>query len=189
MPRIEIMRLSEIARWPRNPKQHDIPELQGSLVRFGAVDPPLVDEGTGRLVKGHGRLDAMLAAKAAGQAPPKRIALAADGEWLVPVIRGIRFSAASEAEGYVVADNQHGRRAGWIDDLLAQILADQQKAGTLDGLGFDVAEVDAHMRLLDGLAMGPMPTAPDAFPAHDPTTMVTEHRCPKCAYEWSGASK
>lgn len=189
MPRIEIMRLSEIARWPRNPKDHDLPGLQSSLGRWGAVDPPLVDEGTGRLVKGHGRLDAMLSDKAAGKLPPKRIAVASDGEWLVPVIRGIRFESASEAEGYVVADNQQSRRAGWDETLLAQILADQQKAGTLDGLGFDVAEVEAHMRVLDGLSMGPMPTAPDAFPAHDPTTMTTEHKCPKCGYEWSGASK
>lgn len=189
MPRIEIMRLGDIAGWPRNPKAHDIPELQGSLARFGAVDPPLIDEGTGRLVKGHGRIDAMLASKAAGARPPDRVAVAPDGEWLIPVIRGIRFSSASEAEGYVVADNQHTRRSGWIDEMLAQVLADQQKAGTLDGLGFDVAEVDAHMRLLDGLSMGSIPEAPDAFPTHDPSTMQTEHRCPKCGYEWSGASK
>ena len=55
--RIEYLPLSAMVRWPRNPKGHDLGELHGMIARFGYVMPMLIDEGTGRLVAGHGRLD------------------------------------------------------------------------------------------------------------------------------------
>ena len=57
--RVEYLDLEGLVRAPRNPKQHDLGVLQASLDRFGFVAPIILDERTGRLVAGHGRLDAL----------------------------------------------------------------------------------------------------------------------------------
>ena len=72
-PRIEFMDLEAIRRAPRNPKGHDLERIGGSFDRFGFVAPPMLDEATGRLVAGHGRLDALVARKRAGGQPPARV--------------------------------------------------------------------------------------------------------------------
>ena len=126
-PRIELMDLEAIERAPRNPKGHDLERIEGSLERFGLVAPPMLDEGTGRLVAGHGRLDALLARKRAGAPPPRRVRLAPDGRWLVPVIRGLAFGSPEEAELYLLADNKLCEVGGWNDVELGQILRELSK--------------------------------------------------------------
>jgi len=86
--RIEYMPLSKLVRAGRNPKSHDLGALASSFERFGHVAPMVLNEITGRLVAGHGRLDALQAMKAQGRKPPERIRVQ-DGEWLVPVVRGV----------------------------------------------------------------------------------------------------
>lgn len=54
---LDYMPLSKIDRAERNPKQHDEVGIRGSLGRWGVADLPVLDERTGRLVSGHGRLD------------------------------------------------------------------------------------------------------------------------------------
>src|SRR5437867_2323403 len=103
--RIEYMPLSQLERWPRNPKKHADNTINESITRFGFVQPILIDENTKQLVAGHGRLDTLLKLKNEGDTPPERI-LAKDGEWFVPVIRGIGFKSEKEAEAYLVSDNQ-----------------------------------------------------------------------------------
>ena len=58
--RIEYMPLREVRGWDRNPKGHDTAELEESFKRFGFVTPLILDEGTGQLVAGHGRLEALV---------------------------------------------------------------------------------------------------------------------------------
>lgn len=60
--RLEYMRLDAIQRAPRNPKRHDLDAIQRSTDKFGVVEVPALDERTGKLVAGHGRLDAWSAA-------------------------------------------------------------------------------------------------------------------------------
>ena len=59
--------------------------------RFGYVAPMILDERTGRLVAGHCRLESLKRAKSAGKAPPKRVRVE-NGDWLVPVVRGVAFT-------------------------------------------------------------------------------------------------
>lgn len=96
--RIEYLPLSELRAWPRNPKAHNIQAIHDSFQRFGFVSAIIIDEKTGRIVAGHGRLEALLAMAKRGEQPPNRIQVRhADNEWLVPVIRGLSFE--SEREG------------------------------------------------------------------------------------------
>ena len=139
--RIEYSPLSEVLKWPRNPKRHDEPTLDASIERFGFNDPPTLDEGTGHLVEGHGRIESLERRKRSGAEPPGRVVVRKDGEWMVPIVRGVSFETELEAEAYLVAHNRVGIDL-WDDVVLAEVLAAHEDS--LEGLGFssdDVAEI------------------------------------------------
>lgn len=160
--KLEYMSLSALRRARRNPKDHDLGQLGRSMNRWGYTNPVMIDERTGRLVAGHGRLDELQSRKARGEAPPSRIK-EEGGDWFLPVIRGMEFRSDEDAEGYVIADNRHVELGGWNDTGLAEVLADLAAADALEGVGFDEDEVDALLASLnesesDGL------TDPDDVP-------------------------
>lgn len=140
--RIEYMALEELVRWPRNPKLHDWDTLGASIRRFGFVQPLTVDERSGRLVAGHGRLEALQKMAEDGSAPPERVKTDSEGRWLVPVIRGVGFSSEQEAQDYLLVDNRAVERGGWDDKLLAALLQEtQQNVGGLASVGFSEKEL------------------------------------------------
>lgn len=144
MHRIEYIQLEEVLRWPRNPKTHDEAGMDASLERFGFVQPLIIDETTKQLVAGHGRLEALQRRKAAGKSPPSRIVKKGDG-WMVPVVRGITFGDAANAELYLIADNRLTEAGGWNDAALAEMLA-RLGADKLEGTGFEWEDVEALYR-------------------------------------------
>lgn len=161
--RIEHLPLSEIKKAPRNPKDHDLGELHASMDRRGFTSPLLMDEGTGTLVAGHGRLEALVQRKKEGKEPPLRIRVREDGEWLVPVVRGLRFKNAAEAEAYLIADNRLVELGGWDKQALAGILSELSTANVLEGTGYDGEDLDG---LLEQLNQGrPGDEALDEVPA------------------------
>lgn len=139
--------LAEVQRAYRNPKKHDAALIAGSMVRFGVVELPAVDERTGRLVAGHGRLDDWIARKAAGEQPPDGIDIDPDsGDWMVPVTRGWSSRSDADAEAYVVVSNQSTIAGGWDNEPLAQLLADlrDQDPDLLNLTGFDDKFISRH---------------------------------------------
>jgi len=54
--RIEYMPLSQLKKYPGNPKQHDLETLDGSFNRFGYTAPIMIDEKSSIMVSGHGRV-------------------------------------------------------------------------------------------------------------------------------------
>ncbi len=110
--RIVYMPLSALLRAPRNPKSHDIGVIHQSLGRFGYVEPIAINERTGRIVAGHGRLDTLQQKKALGERPPARV-VEKQGEWFVPVLRGVEFASDDEAEALLAGvEPEHHRR--WL---------------------------------------------------------------------------
>lgn len=146
MTRIDHVRLSEIAKWPRNPKDHDLPSIEASIRRFGFIDPLVRDEKTGRLVAGHGRAEALERLKKSNKDRPSRIEIAPDGEWLVPVLSGVSFDSDTDAEAYLIASNRLVETGGYDDVLLRAILADLRDADALAGTGFSESQVDSLLR-------------------------------------------
>jgi DNA modification methylase len=143
---ILYMPLSELSRAPRNPKRHDLPLIDRSFTRFGFIEPIAINETTGRIVAGHGRLDTLERKRDAGEPPPERIKVK-DGEWHVPVLRGIHFENDAAAEAYLLASNQTTIAGGWQDEELAKVLADLAgEDGGLDGIGFDQEYLDDLLR-------------------------------------------
>ncbi len=169
--RIEYVPLAELQRAPRNPKEHDLGAIHQSINRRGFVMPILLDERTGRIVAGHGRLETLIQKKQSGENPPARIQKTPSGDWAVPVIRGIQFKDDLDAEAYLVADNQTTILGGWNVPELTTLLTDLKGADLLEGVGFtaeDLAEFMADIAA-DGSAdpdeeVPPTPTKPVTKP-------------------------
>ena len=58
--RQEYMTLDEMQTAERNPKGHDGPRINGAISRFGFLEQAVLDERTGRMVSGHGRLEQLM---------------------------------------------------------------------------------------------------------------------------------
>jgi hypothetical protein len=151
MLNIEYTKLAALAAWPRNPKDHDLPSIEGSISRFGFVVPIIIDERTGKLVAGHGRVDALTELYELKVDPPKHIEIDDDGDWTVPTIRGVEFNSDTEIEAFLIAANQLTIAGGWDDQKLGEILSDLQEIGpeAFDGLGFDDEEIQAIIDRID----------------------------------------
>jgi hypothetical protein len=165
--RIEYMPLASLKSHPRNPKDHDVPALVASIQRFGFNDAVIIDERTGQLVSGHGRVEALRAMakewdprahEPGSKALPSGILLQA-GEWTVPVQRGYTSKDDTEAEAFIVAANRLVEAGGWDDTNLEAILADLAQANALDGTGFDMSEVERLINQPDVAGGGTDPMA------------------------------
>lgn len=145
------MPLSTVLAAPRNPKQHDEQGIRASIDRFGLADLPVIDERTGRLVSGHGRLNDTAARFEEGQDPPDGVEIGPDGEWLVPVIRGWASRSDSDAEAYLVAANNLTTRGGWDQQGLTELLGElaQVDASLLLVTGFTSDDLDDMLKLLE----------------------------------------
>jgi DNA modification methylase len=151
--RVEYLPLGSLKPAHRNPKRHEIETVFASMERFGYVAPMILNEGTGRLVAGHGRLSSLRKAKKQGKNPPSRIQVV-NGEWLVPVIRGVSFADDREAEAYLLADNQSTILGGWNDEELKTIIESLGAEGVV-GTGFEdlfAIEQDDPTPLIDNAA-------------------------------------
>lgn len=135
--RIEYMPLGKLPAAKRNPKQHDVETIRASIVRLGFNDPVAINERTGRLVEGAGRLKALRSLKRANEPAPERVRVKGK-MWLLPVLRGVDFETDEEAEAYLLAHNQLTIGPGWDDSGVARIIADiEREQGDLVGvLGF-----------------------------------------------------
>jgi hypothetical protein len=175
---VEFMPLSELATWPGNPKAHDEEVIDASLGRFGYVEPIMLDETTKRIVAGHGRRNSLIERKASGEAPPERVELREDGEWLVPIVRGVGFKSEIEAEAYLLTSNQSTIRSGYHDGLLAEMLGRHED---LTGLGWSQDDIDALLKRASDLADAPPIEAPDDFREYDEGEKPG-HDCPQCGF-------
>lgn len=138
--RIEYVPVQDLVAAARNPKRHAEAELDVSVGRFGYTEPVLLDERTGRLIAGHGRISALLRLKKKGQQPPDGVVEQA-GSWLVPVVRGWSSRSDQEADAYLLASNQLTAAGGWDNMELSQMLKELDAAAALDGVGFSETEL------------------------------------------------
>lgn len=133
---VRMMRLGDLVRHPRNPREHDVPAIQASMAEFGYKSMIGLDERTGYIDHGHGRLDALKGLKAAGDPPPEGIVVLDDGEWSVPVEVGWSSRDDKHALGGLLADNVVSDRSKWNDDGLTELRRELGEDG-LRGTGLD----------------------------------------------------
>jgi DNA modification methylase len=150
--RVEYVKLSDVVPADRNPKTHDIGEIQNSLRRAGFGEAPMRDDRTGKLVAGHGRLEALTKMKEAGEPPPSGVRIVGD-EWAMPVQVGWASKNDREAEAYLLASNETTTRGGWDTKELSNVLRDlARESDGLLGTGFSGQAFD---NLMKGLAPTP----------------------------------
>ena len=187
--RVEYVSLDELKAWPTNPKLHDVEELEASMGRFGYTMPIAIDEGTGQMVAGHGRLEALAELRERGEKPPDRVR-ARGKKWMVPVLRGLRFKNADEAEAYLVADNRLVELGGWDSDDLMELLKRHNELAddALRGTGYDAKQLDHMIKVSEHERRRHEP--PEDF---DEFTGEKEdeydYECPRCTYKWKGKAK
>ena len=117
----EYLPLAQLKPTPNNPKDHV--SLATSFSRYGYVEPIILDERTGMIIAGHGRV---LAAR----------------ECEIDPIPCITLAGLTEAQrrAYVLADNRLAEASGWDDGMLRLELADLAAGGFDLGLvGFAAA--------------------------------------------------
>ena len=132
------------SRAPRNAKAHSEEALRVSITRWGFADSPILDERTGRLVAGHGRIEDLQWRNESGSKAPDGIRVTDDGTWEVPVQRGWASESDADAEGFLLGHNRVGERGGWDERVLAESLTDLnlEDPGILFATAFSEADLD-----------------------------------------------
>ena len=143
--RIEYIPIGDLVPAARNPKAHAEESIDKSVGRFGFTEPVMLDERTGRLVAGHGRVASLKRLQDKGGQPPEGVVSTANG-WLVPVVRGWSSRSDREAESYLLASNQLTMAGGWQVGELAKML--QELGAGAEGIGWDNDELS---KLLDSV--------------------------------------
>lgn len=143
---VEYVPLSELRKWPGNPKEHDLGAIAQSMLRFGFRDPIGVNRADNFIEEGHGRLDTLQALKTQHRNPPRFIRVQND-EWFVPVL--YFEDDALTAHGYALAHNRTQELGGGYDQAaLRAALEEQARYGLLPGTGFDSDDLAALNRRL-----------------------------------------
>jgi ParB-like chromosome segregation protein Spo0J len=160
---VERRRVDALIPYANNPKEHpdeQVKKIASSIKNYG-WDQPIVVDGEGEIIKGHGRLQA---AELLGLDE-------------VPVIERDDLTDA-EARASRIADNKTAESA-WLDDELSAELDTISEEFDATALGFDGDELDDMLGDLD---------VPDFEPA---TTEEqgdldgrTEIECPECGHEF-----
>lgn len=175
----EYMDLDEILRAPRNPKSHDAQVIAASMSRFGIVELPAIDERTGRLVAGHGRLNDWEHRRDAGEDPPEGVQVDDAGRWLVPVNRGWASRSDADAEAYLIVSNRSTELGGWDDQQLAEVLADLAEVDLLDFTGY----TDDDLAKLASKQLDDEPSVPA-----DPESIEEHYQCPSCGHRFPASA-
>lgn len=130
---IEYVSLKKLRADPRNPKAHAGEAIEHSVGRFGFVEPIVVDERTGYIASGHGRVETLTRMRVDKKAAPSGVRVTSKGDWLVPVVKGWGSKTDAEAGAALIAFNRTTELGGWVDEALLDLL---QEIDDADGLGF-----------------------------------------------------
>ena len=172
LPRwIDYQPISDVKGAERNPKQHS-PELGSAIDRFGFADGVILDERTGRLVAGHGRLERLKLMQEEGQDAPDGIRVL-KGKWLLPVQRGWSSRSDKEAEAFLVAHNRLTEAGGWDDRALFELL-EQFEGDDLAGLGVDETYLGELQERVDELNEEDLPEGEDTGGGEPPADPVSK---------------
>lgn len=191
-PKLKLVDAEKLVDDPTNARLHSsdqVRHLANLILRFGWTRPIQVDvEGGNVIVVGHGaRAAASLIYSEGGRihaapGPERGGPILPAGK--VPIL-DVSGWTEDERRAVNLADNRSAEMSEWSEERLAQQVASLVSAEFDPSmLGFDPSAVD---EMLAGLANAANagPTPPEQFPEYG-DDIETEHRCPKCGYEWSG---
>jgi ParB-like chromosome segregation protein Spo0J len=160
-----IVDIDSVQAHPKNVRQGDIGAISESLKAHGQYRPIVVDKRTNYILAGN---HTWKAAKALG--------------WAEISAGFIETKDDDEALRILLADNRANDLAMYDTGSLEELLRELSESDEgLEGSLFDLAD-------LDDLQIDNEPLDLSEFEKYD-ETIDTEHKCPKCGYEWSGKQK
>jgi len=162
-PAAEWFDVDLLVPWARNPRTYsDVNDVVASISEFGFARPIVAQKKTREIIAGHRSWEA------AKQLKMRH----------VPV----RFMDLTERQAHLLAlaDNRLSERTPWNESELHAILSgcSLEEAALA---GWSEKDIDSMSKALAG------DEPPDDFDEYD-DDINTEHKCPKCGYEWSGKS-
>jgi len=131
--KVEMIPLDALHQDPSNVRTHgelNMEAIRGSLARFGQVEPLVVQEKTGRVIGGNGRLEAM---KQLGWEDCEVVRLDLDD---------VQATALS------IALNRTANLADWDEPALAAMLEVLREEDALDGVGYTEDDLDELVQQL-----------------------------------------
>lgn len=143
--RVDLTPVTSLTPYARNARTHSkkqVRQIADSIKTFGWTIPILIDE-NGRVIAGHGRLEAA-----------RSLCLKE-----VPVVR-ISDLSEDQKKAYTLADNKLALNAGWDTEILSSelnSLLDVDVDFSIETIGFEMGEIDV---LLDGEDPRPEPPVP-----------------------------
>ena len=156
--------IDDITPHPKNVRQGDIGAISESLEAHGQYRAIVVQRSTGHILAGN---HTYKAAKALGWKQISAHFIDCDDE---------------KAMRILLADNRANDLAMYDQQALSDLLIELNKTpDALIGTGYTTD-------FIDELCADLSTTLKDEFDKID-TDLPTEHRCPKCGYEWSGSSQ
>lgn len=152
---VRKVKIDQLKPWGQNPRLHqaELALVVKSISHYGWTNPILVQEGTDRIIAGHGRLEA---AKALGMTE-------------VPVI--YLDLNDRDADAYTIADNRLAELSEWDRTGLKDILESLDDGDfDLDLTGFTEAAIEELMTAAppEEAELAPVPSGPN------------EVECPNC---------
>ena len=160
-----IVDIDSVQPHEKNVRQGDIGAISESLKAHGQYRPIVVDRRTNRILAGN---HTWKAAKALG--------------WQQIAAGYVETKDDDEALRILLADNRTTDLASYDESGLAELL--KQLVASDEGLEGTLFNNED----LDQLLVDAEPLDFREFPIVD-ENIKTEHRCPKCNYEWSGKQK
>ncbi|MBL8738506.1 MAG: ParB N-terminal domain-containing protein, partial [Planctomycetes bacterium] len=130
---IKVVPIDSLVMDPSNVRTHDVRNLDAicaSLRRFGQAEPLVVQRGTGRIIGGNGRLQAM---RQLGWTECEVVELEMDD---------------LQATSLSIALNRTAELAGWDEPALAKLLQQLKAEDSLDGVGYSTEDLDALVQQL-----------------------------------------
>jgi ParB-like chromosome segregation protein Spo0J len=159
------VRLDDLRPYPGNPRIGNVELIAESLRSNGQYRPIVVRTETSEILAGN---HTWQAAKRLGWESIEATFVDVDD---------------ATARRIVLVDNRSNDIASYDAAILTDLLATVAEEGeSLLGTGY----CDDDLERLLAVAQGTQVEPPDEFPSLD-EDLATEHRCPKCGYEWSGA--
>lgn len=166
--KIEEWNIEKLIPYARNPRRNDaaVPKMAALIKEYG-FKVPVVARSDGSLIDGHLRL------KAAQVLGMQTVPVVLADDWTEQQVKAFR-----------IAVNRSAELAEWDPEYLRLELEELKDADfDIELTGFDAADVDAMLGLNKQDEPGGDADDGDAFKEYD-DDIKTEHRCPKCGYEW-----
>src|SRR5690606_7237629 len=191
-PKLLLARADELRDDPDNARVHSdeqVRHIADLIERFGFTRPIMVDlERDKTIVVGHGARRAAQMIYAAGgvihAAPGKDRGGVELPSGTVPIL-DVSGWTEEERRAVNLSDNRSGELSEWDPRRLALNIDALTEAGVdLALVGFDGESLDELLAGIDAGSASPA-LPPEEFPEFG-EDIETEHRCPKCGYEWSG---